>query len=179
MNSGMKAEAVRLELSATRLSAGFGQPALDYHLPTSLSSKSGRRDSKPRSRAPTDHAAHGARRAAAALYPGDRFQSERADLNPGTAAQRWSSPGPPPTARVPGRDYQASLRSAASSSCGSRTRLHALKGRDPQTDRRTSHVGAHFSRSGSGGARIRLSWFSARRYTVSATDPNEKSLMSL
>jgi hypothetical protein len=26
-----------VELSATRLSAGFGQPALDYHLPTSLS----------------------------------------------------------------------------------------------------------------------------------------------
>ena len=41
-----------VELSATRLSAGFGQPALDYHLPTSLSPRSGRRDSNPRSRAP-------------------------------------------------------------------------------------------------------------------------------
>ena len=42
-----------VELSATRLSAVFGQPALDYHLPTSLSIQSGRRDSNPRSRAPT------------------------------------------------------------------------------------------------------------------------------
>lgn len=45
--------ALRVELSTTRLSAGFGQPALDYHVPTSLSAKSGRRDSNPRSRAPT------------------------------------------------------------------------------------------------------------------------------
>ena len=45
--------ALRVELSATRLSAVFGQPALDYHLPTSLSIQSGRRNSQPRSRAPT------------------------------------------------------------------------------------------------------------------------------
>ena len=59
-------------------------------------------------------------------YPTSRFysQSERADSN-------RRSPGPPPAARVPGRDNQASLRSAVSSSCGSRTRLCALKGRDP------------------------------------------------
>ena len=44
--------ALRVELSATRLSAVFGQPALDYHLPTSSSTRSGRRDSNPRSRAP-------------------------------------------------------------------------------------------------------------------------------
>ena len=53
--------ALRVELSATRLSAVFGQPALDYHLPTSLSIQSGRRDSNPRSRAPTTTAALGAR----------------------------------------------------------------------------------------------------------------------
>ena len=45
--------ALRVELSATRLSAVFGQPALDYHLPTSSFTRSGRRDSNPRSRAPT------------------------------------------------------------------------------------------------------------------------------
>ncbi len=73
------------------------------------------------------------------------------------------------------RDTQASLRSDCSGSYGGRTRLPGLKGRCPQTDRRTSRLSAHFSRSGSGGARIRLSWFSARRYTVSATDPNEKA----
>ena len=44
--------ALRVELSATRLSAVFGQPALDYHLPTSSHTRSGRRDSNPRSRAP-------------------------------------------------------------------------------------------------------------------------------
>ena len=92
-------------------------------------------------------------RAAAALHPVN--QSERADLN-------RRSPGPPPTRGYPAR-CQASLRSAASSSCGSRTRLAALKGRRPQTDRRTGRFSAYLLRSGSGGARIRLSWFSARR----------------
>ena len=51
------------------------------------------------------------------------IQSERADLN-------RRSPGPPPTGGYPAR-CQASLRSAASSSCGSRTRLPGLKGRHP------------------------------------------------
>ena len=57
-----------------------------------------------------------------------------------------------------------------------------LKGRDPQTDRRMSRLGAvcsavalPCSRAPStqwaGRARIRVSWFSARRYTISATDP--------
>ena len=139
-----------------RLSAGFGQPALDYHLPTSLSTKSGWRDSNPRSRAP---------KTTCTAVPSPlpyiplHFQSERADFEP-------------PVLLVPRtryrRDNQASLRSALSSSCGSRTRLAALKGRDPQTDRRTSHRRrapstqlTHglrgFSRSGSGGARIRVS----------------------
>ena len=84
------------------------------------------------------------------------------------------------------RDSQTSLRSDGSSSCGSRTRLPGLKGQCPRTDRRTSRsrrapstqltimVSAQPSRSGSGGARIRVSWSSARRYTISATDPTTK-----
>ena len=64
----------------------------------------------------------------------------------------------------------------------SRTQRHSVISRVWATGPRLPFAGclsAHFSRSGSGGARIRLSWFSARRCTVSATDPNEKSLMSL
>ncbi len=126
--SSVSVVALRVELSATRLSAGFGQPALDYHVPTSLSTKSGWRDSNPRSRAPNDHAAHGARRAAAALHP--VMQSAAADSNRGHRRAAVVLLAPAPAARVPGRDTQASLRSV-SSSCGSRTRVRALKGRDP------------------------------------------------
>ena len=72
------------------------------------------------------------------------------------------------------RDTQASLRSAASGSCGGRTRLCALKGRDPQSDRRTSRLSARSVRSGPGGARTLVSWSSARRYAVSATSPTKK-----
>ena len=39
------------------------------------------------------------------------------------------------------------------------------------TDRRTSRMGARSLRSGPGGARIPVSWSSAKRYTVSATGP--------
>ena len=94
-------------------------------------------------------------RAAAAPHP--VIQSERADLN-------RRSPGPRPATRkrvprVPGCDTQASLRSVSSSPdhrdhaahgtrrCPSRTRLAALKGRCPQTDRRTGRLGAHLPRS--------------------------------
>ena len=86
----------------------------------------------------------------------------------------WSLLVPGPASGHPAR-CQTSPRSDVSGSCGSRTRLDALKGRHPQTDRRTSQIGTRQSRSGSGGARILVSWFSARCYTVSATDPNEKS----
>ncbi len=48
--------ALRVELSATRLSAGFGQPALDYRVPTSLSVRSGWQDSNLRSCVPTTNA---------------------------------------------------------------------------------------------------------------------------
>ena len=88
------------------------------------------------------------------------------------------------------RDTQASLRSDFSSPCGSRTQPARLERpmTSPEVERASSaHIfhavnawgRAHFSRSGPGGARIRVSWFSARRYTISATDPNEKSPMSL
>jgi hypothetical protein len=54
------------------------------------------------------------------------------------------------------------LRIDCSGPYGNRTHLPALKGRYPQTDRRTSRVRAHSAPSGSGGARILVSWFSAR-----------------
>jgi hypothetical protein len=73
------------------------------------------------------------------------------------------------------RDTQASLRSAVSGSCGSRTRLCALKGRDPHPDKRTSRVSAHAERSGPGGARTLVCGFSGRRYTISATSPTKKT----
>ena len=44
--------ALRVELSTTRLSAVFGQPALDYHVPMSLSIQSEWQDSNLRFRAP-------------------------------------------------------------------------------------------------------------------------------
>ena len=164
--------ALRVELSATRLSAVFGQPALDYHLPTSLSHQSGRRDSNPRSRAPKA-------RGLPLPYIPLSFPVRTGGFEPPVS---WS-----PTRR----DNQASLRSALSGPYGNRTHLPGLKG--PVSSNRWTNepsrrapstqlihlVCSHLSRSGSGGARIRLSWFSARRYTVSATDPNEKSLMSL
>lgn len=54
-----------------------------------------------------------------------------------------------------------------SSSYGNRTHLSALKGQYPQADRRTSHrcllTARTLSASGSGGARILVSWSSAKR----------------
>jgi hypothetical protein len=107
--------ALRVELSATRLSAVSGQPALDYLLPTSLSIQSGWQDSNLRLRAPK------ARGFAATLHPVVHLlpQSERAELN-------RRSPGPRPVAIT-------RLR-YVSPSCGlyvSRTRLPGLKGRNP------------------------------------------------
>ena len=62
----------------------------------------------------------------------------------------------------------------ASSPCGNRTHLSALKGRYPLSDRRTGHHA-----SGPGGARIHVCGSSGRRYTVSATGPsNEEARLS-
>ena len=102
--------ALRVELSTTRLSAVSGQPALDYHLPTSLSAQVGMAGLEP-----AFSCSQGTR---VRRYPTSRFvQSERPDLN-------RRSPGP---ARA-SRDNQASLRSARSSPYGSRTRLRRLEG---------------------------------------------------
>ncbi len=116
--------------------------------------QSGWQDSNLRSCAPK---AHGF---AATLHP---VESERADLNRRSPAPRAGA--------IAGLRYVL----LSSGSCGSRTRLYALKGRDPQSDRRTSRShsartlhavglpeGAQISRSGSGGARIRVPSFSAR-----------------
>ena len=85
--------ALRVELSATRLSAGFGQPALDYLVPTSLSARSGWQDSNLRSRAPK------ARGFAATLHP--------------VIPVRTGGFEPPISWSPTRRDNQASLRSAS------------------------------------------------------------------
>jgi hypothetical protein len=163
--------ALGVELSATRLSAGRGQTGPRLPLTNIVVRQVGMAGLEPAS--PCSQSTWVRR------YPTSRHPVRTGGFEPPVS---WS-----PTRR----DIQASLRSAASSSCGSRTRLSALKGQYPPTDRRTSHhgrapstqwtqrVSAHLSRSGSGGARIRVCGSSGRRYTISATDPNEKSLMSL
>ena len=64
----------------------------------------------------------------------------------------------PPTRR----DTQASLRSVPSSPYGSRTRLAALKGRCPRTDRRTGRVGAHPPRRGTSRRRALFTQWTGR-----------------
>ena len=93
----------------------------------------------------------------------------------------------PPISWPPARcDNQASLRSALSDPYESRTRLPALKGRCPQTDRRTGHLAHIFHAVDALGLRApftqwvgrcsnpRLLVFS-QRYTISATDPTKKA----
>ena len=146
--------ALRIELSATCSSDRFGQPALGYR----------------------KHSRDGGTRTCVFVLPGHagcrcptpRLSVRTAGFEPRAPCGAWSSCTPSR------RDGQASLRSAVSGSCGGRTRLCALKGRDPHTDRRTSRVGAQSVRSGPGGARTLVSWSSARRYTVSATSPTKK-----
>ena len=168
--------ALRIELSTTRLSAVSGPPALDYR------SRSGTPESnRPRRMPQTANAAPAPK---AGVLPSAPlpvcFQSERPDLNRGHRPARmpvvrsWS---PGPQAGTPAR-CQASPRSVVSGSCGSRTRLDAdqrcasvPEGRHPQTDRRTSQIGTRQSRSGSGGARILVSWFSARWTTAARRCP--------
>jgi hypothetical protein len=110
---------LRIELSATRISAGFGQPALDYQ----IVSRDGR--------------------------------------------NRTDTIVCPKHAGLPLPNIPLLFASVCSSSYGSRTHLSALKGQYPHADRRTSrvvfNVSAHAERSGSGGARILVSWFSAKR----------------
>ncbi len=116
-----------VELSTTRLSAGFGQPALDYHLPTSSSTRSGRRDSNPRNRAPTTMPTR--KRVPRRCPAGCRCPTSRHPVRTGGFEPpiSWS----PTHCAGTRRDNQASPRSATSSPCGSRTRLPGLRGRRP------------------------------------------------
>jgi hypothetical protein len=73
-----------------------------------------------------------------------------------------------------GRRSPSSRIVPVSGSYGSRTHLTALKEPYPQPIDERAIACAHAERSGSGGARILVSWFSAKRYAVSATDPFSK-----
>ena len=157
---------LRIELSATWLSAAFGPPALDYRVPiVEPVGMAGLEPASPCSqRPPLRGGARWVRR-----YPTSRLSVRTAGFEPRAPTRSVGRSWPP--AR---RDTQASLRSDLSSPCGSRTRLFGLKGRCPQSDRRTSRLGARSLRSGPGGARTLVSWSSARRYAVSATSPTKK-----
>jgi hypothetical protein len=96
-------------------------------------------------------------------HAGRRYPTSRCFLSVRTAGLARGDLLAPDQAPV-----AALLRSGFSSSSGSRTPASGLKGRHPQPlDERA----VLFVVSGSGGARILVSWFSARCYTVSATDP--------
>ena len=125
--------ALRVELSTTRLSAVFGQPALDYLVPTSSSIQSGWQDSNLRLRAPK------ARGFAATLHP---VESERA-TNP---AWGRSVPEPPISWPPTRRDTQASLRSVTSSPCGSRTQPARLERPMTSPEVERAVFGAHAER---------------------------------
>ena len=98
--------ALRIELSATRLSAAFGQPALDYR--ANVVSSVGMAGLEPASLVLPKHAG-------SPLPYIPSCQSERPDLN-------RRSPGPRPGA-IPRLRYVLLV----SSSCGSRTRLCRLE----------------------------------------------------
>ena len=131
-----------------------------------------------------DHAVHGARRAAAALHPVN--QSERADLN-------RRSPGPPPTSRVPGRDARlryvlmsvarAGVEPALPPTTAARRCPRAIGAHVPRSRNRGWHAGftqwtptVLESASTAFQAAADQPYVGAR---FSATDPNEKSPMSL
>ena len=139
--------ALRIELSATWLSASFGPPALGYREP-----KSGWQDSNLRLRAPK------ARGFATTLNP--VCQSERPDSNRRSPAPRAGA--------IPRLRYVLLLTDP----CGSRT--HPVRLERPMTSPEVERPvrapstqlfhweSAHSLRSGSGGARIRVPSFSAR-----------------
>jgi hypothetical protein len=118
---------LRVELSATRLSAVSGQPALDYHLPTPLSVRSGWQDSNLRLRTPK------ARGFAATLHPVVRVRT--GGFEPGhrraAVVVSWS-----PTRR----DNQASLRSVLQWPVRESNPSSRLEGPKSLTDRRTGRV---------------------------------------
>jgi hypothetical protein len=128
---------LRVELSATRLSAVSGQPALDYHLPTPFIAPVGT------ARLELALSCAQSTRAAAALHPDVHLlvQSERADLN-------RRSPGP-----RPGAMNQASLRSVFSDPCGSRTRPPRLERPMTSPEVERAVLGAYLPRRKTGGWR--------------------------
>ena len=102
----------------------FGQPALDYHLPTSLSFQSGWQDSNLRLRAPNDHrfaAVPGG--FAATLHPVVRVRT--GGFEPPIS---WS---PTLLRGYPGAITRLRHVLFSSGLYGSRTRLPGLKGRNP------------------------------------------------
>ena len=134
--------ALGIELSATRLSAGYGQPALDYLI------KVGHPGVEPRPSCSQN-------RCASICTSTRNFLSVRtAGLEPTVS---W-----PPTRR----DNQASLRSdqvVASSPYGNRTHLTALKERHPLPIDERAMLCAYRDPSGPGGARILVCGSSDRR----------------
>ncbi len=155
--------ALRIELSATRLSAGFGRPALDYHQSRAPRSRTGTLLFPKQACSGTD------RRLVDAPLP-DNFSSVRtAGFEP---AVSW-----PPTRR----DNQASLRSdqvVASSPdqplVGARNRTHltALKERHPLPIDERAKLCAYSERSWPGGARILVHGSSNRRRPTQSSVPS-------
>ncbi len=124
--------------------------------------QSGRRDSNPRSRVPKT------RGLAAVLRPGVTVRT--AGFEP---AISW-----PPTRRDTRLRYvllplhtQKTLHRHESTPQGSRTPIGGSKVRCPRPLDERGISARTVSASGPGGARILVSWSSAKRYTVSATGP--------
>ena len=101
--------ALRVELSATRLSAVFGQPALDYHLSTSCRSRDGRT------------------RTCVSVLP----KHVGSPLPYIPSPVRTGGLEPPISWSPTRRDTRLRYVLIVSSPCGSRTRLSGLKGRCP------------------------------------------------
>ncbi len=148
--------ALGIELSATRLSAGYGQPALDYLI------KVGHLGIEPRPSCSQNRRA--------SICTSARFVSSVRTVGFEPTIS-W-----PPTRR----DYQASLRSdqvVASSpdqpSVGARNRTHltALKERHPLRIDERAMLCAYRDRSGLGGARILVCGSSDRRRPTQASVP--------
>ena len=145
----LKVVALGIELSATRLSAVFGQPALDYH--KSGASGSNRNPPLPKQACSICH-----------LRPS--CQSERSDPEPISGSQNR-------------RDNQTSLRSSVCQypvrESNPHLQIESLQSLPiDQRGMLCFVVCAPVAQSGPGGARILVCGASNRRYTISATSPN-------
>ena len=110
--------ALRVELSATRLSAVFGQPALDYHCQRHCRTS---RDGRTRT--------------CVSVLP--KHVGSPLPYIPDSFSVRTGGFEPPISWSPTRRDTRTSLRSVVSDPYRSRTGLVALKGQCPRTDRRT------------------------------------------